>query len=93
MQNIRGASQAPQPEYADHHLRHQSIVRFFGSSELKRYFFSACHRYLIAGPKFTVGRFELLGVPEVDKHVRSVQQRMDQGENLRATTTSGWHHR
>lgn len=37
-----------------------------------------------------VGRFELPGLPEVNKHLCSIQQRMDQREDLCAPTTGGW---
>lgn len=38
----------------------------------------------------SVGWFELFGVPKINKHICTVQQRMDQREDLCAAATSGW---
>jgi Enhancer of rudimentary len=40
-------------------------------------------------PFFAALRLELLGVPKVHKHIRALQQGMDQREDLRAASSSG----
>lgn len=47
---------------------------------------------VVVSTHFTVGRFKLLGLSKVDKHIRTVQQRMDQRKDLCAVATSGRHH-
>ena len=36
-----------------------------------------------------IGRPQLPGLPEINKHLCSLQQVLDQGKNLRATQTTG----
>lgn len=49
------------------------VSQIFQSSCQTRQFNSHAHTIY----QFAVGRFELLGLPEIDKHLRAVQQGMD----------------